>query len=101
MGIIVCRLIVHFLLRYSMAHKPEKEQVLKDLGKSIRAARKALGLTQEELASVAELDRSYIGGIERGERNISFTVLWKLSKVLERNIGDLTKNINGGTSESE
>lgn len=51
---------------------------LKLVGNTIRTIRKQRGLTQEELAEKADLQYSYIGGIERGERNISLLTLEKV-----------------------
>jgi transcriptional regulator with XRE-family HTH domain len=55
---------------------------LEEFGKRIRAFRKALGYSQEELSFRSELDRSYIGGIERGERNITLIKITRLAKAL-------------------
>lgn len=63
---------------------------LKDLGQRIRTRRKAQGLTQEELADIAGIDRSYIGGVERGERNITFNMLCQICKALQCDVGALT-----------
>jgi transcriptional regulator with XRE-family HTH domain len=52
-------------------------------GKRVRELRKEAGLTQEELADYAELDRSYIGSIERGERNLSIENVCRLANALE------------------
>ncbi len=52
------------------------------IGEAIRAARKANGISQEELALIAELDRSYLGGIERGEHNITVLNLVKVAFAL-------------------
>ena len=57
-------------------------KVLVDLGVAIRSARTELGLSQEVLAVDAELDRSYVGGIERGEHNLTLINLQKLSIAL-------------------
>ena len=59
------------------------------LGQNIRLAREAKGWTQEELAEQGDLDRSYIGSIERGERNISFTTLLKLARALKVKLAQL------------
>ncbi|MBP1942242.1 helix-turn-helix domain-containing protein [Cytobacillus luteolus] len=48
------------------------------VGERIRGIRKHKGLTQEELADITGLQHSYIGGIERGERNISLLTLEKI-----------------------
>jgi transcriptional regulator with XRE-family HTH domain len=70
-----------------------EKTMLKELGGRIRARRKASGWTQEELASEAEIDRSYMGGVERGERNLTFTVLCKVCSALGCDVAALTKNI--------
>ena len=58
------------------------EQVLVDLGVAIRSARLGMGLSQEALAVDAGLDRSYMGGIERGEHNVTAMNLIKISEAL-------------------
>jgi transcriptional regulator with XRE-family HTH domain len=55
---------------------------LKNFGKRLRELRKAKGLSQEALAVSCGLDRTYIGGIERGERNVSLLNIRKISKAL-------------------
>jgi len=52
------------------------------VGENIRRLRKELTLSQEELADRANLHRTYIGGIERGERNITLQTLEQLAKTL-------------------
>ena len=66
---------------------------LKILGERIRSVRKANSWSQEEFAYKCELDRSYIGGIERGERNISFSTLCKIAETLRTTLADLTKGL--------
>jgi len=53
------------------------------VGKNIRDRRKQLDITQERLAAMAGIDRSYMGRIERGEVNITIDKLYKLAKILE------------------
>ena len=55
---------------------------LVSLGVAIRAARKAKGLSQEALAALADIDRSYMGGIERGEHNLAIMNLMKITDAL-------------------
>ena len=69
-----------------------KADVLKELGERIREKRKALEWTQEELAAKADIDRSYIGGVERGERNLTFTMLCQISKALGCHVSILTRS---------
>ena len=52
------------------------------LGETIRRIRIDLGVSQEGLALKAELDRSYVGGVERGEHNLSFMNLVKIAESL-------------------
>ena len=56
---------------------------LRRFGLNVRAAREAKGLSQEGLASLARLHRTYVGGVERGERNISLANIAKLARALE------------------
>lgn len=67
--------------------------VLALLGSRIREKRKTLGWTQEELADRAKLDRSYVGGVERGERNVTFTVLCDICLALQCDVGGLAAGI--------
>jgi transcriptional regulator with XRE-family HTH domain len=53
------------------------------LGHAIRALRRPAGLSQDELAQRCGLHRTYIGGIERGERNPSFANLLKIARALQ------------------
>lgn len=70
-----------------------KKADLAELGERIRARRKSLGRTQEQLAADAEIDRSYVGGVERGERNVTFTVLCRLCVALSSDVASLTKGL--------
>jgi transcriptional regulator with XRE-family HTH domain len=59
-----------------------KSPYLIALGHAIRSRRKQTGQSQEALAFDADLDRTYIGGVERGERNITILNLLKIAKAL-------------------
>jgi DNA-binding XRE family transcriptional regulator len=59
------------------------DPVLMALGAAIRRARSAKGLSQEALAVDADLDRSYMGGIERGEHNLTLMNLVKIAGALK------------------
>lgn len=59
------------------------------VGKRVRALRKERGLTQEGLGWRAELHYTYIGAVERGEKNCSIETLDKISKALSISIYDL------------
>jgi transcriptional regulator with XRE-family HTH domain len=58
------------------------EDVLKNFGKRVRVLRIRRGLSQEDLALESGLDRSYVGGVERGERNISLVNIHRIAKAL-------------------
>lgn len=49
----------------------------------MKAIREARGYSQELLADLAHLHRTYIGGIERGERNLSLVNIWRIADALE------------------
>lgn len=66
-----------------------KHPELVALGQRIRDLRKNAGLSQEAFASEVGLDRSYYGGIERGERNVAALNLIKISQALGVTVGDL------------
>lgn len=71
----------------------DEGELLHELGKRIRAQRKSIGLTQEALALVANVDRSYYGAVERGERNVTFTVLCRLCVALKCDVASLTNSL--------
>jgi len=60
-----------------------KQTLLVQLGANIRSLREQQGLSQEQLALIAELDRTYIGGVERGERNIAVLNLCRIALALK------------------
>ncbi len=63
--------------------------VLAAFGQAVRAARLSQGLSQEALADQAGIDRSYMGGIERGEHNLALINIEKIAKALETKISAL------------
>jgi transcriptional regulator with XRE-family HTH domain len=62
------------------------------LGSTIRRERVGLGISQEALAVDANLDRSYMGGIERGEHNLTIMNLVKISQALKVKASYLLQN---------
>lgn len=69
------------------------EASLRILGERIRETRKAKGLSQEGLAHEAEVDRSHMGGIERGQQNPSFKTLCSIADTLQVDVAALTKGL--------
>jgi transcriptional regulator with XRE-family HTH domain len=53
------------------------------VGRAIRALREARGLTQEQLADLAGVHRTYVGSVERGERNVTVETLSRFAEALE------------------
>lgn len=68
-----------------------KKDVLIKFGKKVRNERIKLGLSQEKLASLAKVHRTYIGMIERAEKNITLTNIEKISKALGISTDQLIK----------
>ena len=65
-----------------MAYDDEELQVLREFGRRVRVARNAQGWTQEDLAAETGLDRTYVGSIERGERNLALLNINRLALAL-------------------
>ena len=72
-------------------YSPHENQFLKKVGSRIKHFREQKHLSQEYLALKANMDRTYIGGIERGERNISILNLKKIANALEKPISEFFK----------
>ncbi|HEV2200634.1 MAG TPA: helix-turn-helix transcriptional regulator [Bryobacteraceae bacterium] len=62
--------------------KRRHTQIQKHFGERVRELRKQRGLSQEALAFRCDLDRTYIGGVERGERNISLINIYRIAEAL-------------------
>lgn len=65
-----------------------KENILIEFGNKVREIRKSKNLSQEELADKADLHRTYIGMIERAEKNITLINIQKIANALQVNIKD-------------
>lgn len=57
--------------------------VLRRFGEAIRAERRRQGISQEQLALLSDLNRTYMGGVERGEENISLVKIVQITDVLQ------------------
>lgn len=62
--------------------EPKSRECL-EFGRMVRAYRERAGHSQEGLANKAKIHRTYIGGIERGERNPTLTMIYRLADALE------------------
>lgn len=91
MLLIVCRHKVIIVLYCSGYFLDVLMDICIKFGNRVRKLRIAQGLSQETLAQKAGLHRTYIGGIERGERNISLINIQKISIALHVTIEDIMK----------
>jgi len=67
--------------------------IQKTIGKNIRGLRNAKKISQERLAELSDLDRTYIQSIEKGDRNISVEVLLKLATGLNVQVTEILKGL--------
>ena len=76
--------------------KSSYDQEIKRIGRNIRAIRADLGYSQEKLSELCGLDRTYIGGVERGERNLGVKNLLKIANALGVEPAHLFDQIQSG-----
>ncbi len=69
--------------------KTDLQGHLREIGLTIRSARKSRKVSQEALADASGIDRSHMGKIERGERNVSVLNLISIAKALETRLSAL------------
>jgi transcriptional regulator with XRE-family HTH domain len=62
-------------------------------GKVLRERRRKLGVSQEAFADLCGLDRTYVGGIERGERNVALVNIEKLARALKISLSELFRGV--------
>lgn len=75
-----------------------EEAALANFGKNVQTVRSKQKLSQEKLAEVSELDRTYISSVERGQRNISILNIIKIADALGVTASSLLENL-GGSNE--
>ena len=68
-------------------------EICEKFGNKVRDLRTARGMSQEALAQKSGLHRTYIGGIERGERNISLINIEKIAKALDLSLVDIVDGL--------
>jgi len=66
-------------------------EILKKFGERVRELRKQRDISQEELAHRADLHRTYIGMIERAEKNVTLLNIEKIANALEVNVSEMLK----------
>ena len=67
--------------------------ILTRFGKRVRELRKSQGHSQESFAAECGLDRTYLGGIERGERNVALRNIGAIASALRISISELTREL--------
>lgn len=65
-----------------------KKEIIAQFGKRVREERLKQGISQERLGELARVHRTYIGMIERAEKNITLTNMHKIAKALQRKVSD-------------
>jgi len=71
----------------------DEDDILERFGQRVRKLRKAQGYSQEGFAAECDLDRTYVGGIERGERNLALKNIDLLARTLGISLAELFKGL--------
>ena len=69
------------------------DSILVKFGEKVRSERKARGLSQEKFAEIADVHRTYIGMIERAEKNITLSNIAKIASALNLTVEELFKGV--------
>ena len=72
---------------------PKKRDILKRFGAQVRELRLEMKLSQEKFAAKCNLDRTYLGSVERGERNIALRNIEKIAKAFQIPISELMRKL--------
>ena len=86
---IVCSTTVSTVVELQHSHMPKISNPIQHFGKRVREQRTALGFSQEKLAADAGVHRTYIGMVERAEKNITLENIAKIARALRVNIDEL------------
>lgn len=71
----------------------KRMDILVSFGQRVRELRHQKGWSQEDLALACDLDRTYVGGIERGERNVALRNIARIAHALEMSLAQLMSGI--------
>jgi transcriptional regulator with XRE-family HTH domain len=69
------------------------EDIRRRFGEAVRKSRHKLGVSQEEFAHICGLDRTYVGGIERGERNVALVNIERIAKAFKLSMSELFRGL--------
>lgn len=83
---------------FASLREMSRDADLAALGSRIRELRSRRGWSQEGFADRCGLDRTYVGGIERGERNLAVINLLRIARTLEVPVGTLFERVESETS---
>jgi transcriptional regulator with XRE-family HTH domain len=76
-----------------MSGMPKRDKTLIELGRNVSRLRGEAGFSQDKLAEQADLDRTYLSGIERGVRNPGIKVVIRLARALDVSLDQLCKGL--------
>lgn len=71
-----------------------RDRLIRRFGARLRSLREAAGLSQEDLGELASLHRNYVGGVERGEYNLTLVSIARLAKALGISPSELLKGVD-------
>ena len=71
----------------------KRADILARFGQRVRELRREQGYSQEKFAYACELDRTYVGGIERGERNLSLRNIERIAETLDISLAELMDGV--------
>ncbi len=83
----------YYVPRVATIARMSESEILLRFGERVRELRKAQGYSQEDFAYACELDRSYMGGIERGERNVALRNVERIAQTLGITLSQLMKGL--------
>lgn len=72
---------------------PKKPDILKRFGSRVRELRLEMELSQEKFAAKCDLDRTYLGSVERGERNIALRNIQRIARAFGVSVSELTNGL--------
>lgn len=78
----------------------DQDELLKEVGDAVRRLRAARGFSQESFAQEAKLNRAYMGGIERGQRNVGVVNLYRIAEALNMSLTELFAEVEGSERQS-
>ena len=79
----------------------EPDDLLREVGDTIRRLRAARGFSQEAFAQEARLNRAYMGGVERGQRNVGVVNLYRIARALDMSLAELFAEVEGSKGRGD